>query len=75
MCHHKNAPNIRRQCAKAIDQWAQGVANRPNSLAGRPHYAASHRFASRACSLGSSNKESEAWSQWKLDLVVGQPRG
>jgi hypothetical protein len=33
---------MRRQCAKATDQWAQRVAGRPNSLAGRPHFSYSH---------------------------------
>jgi hypothetical protein len=36
-----------RQCAKATDQWALGVAGQPNPLAGWPHLAASHRLASR----------------------------
>jgi hypothetical protein len=67
-CHPRNAPDMRRNCAKAIDQWAQGVA-------GRPHFLASHGLASRACSLGGSNKESEARSWWKLDLVAARPHG
>jgi hypothetical protein len=25
-CHHRNAPDTRRQCAKATNQWIQGVA-------------------------------------------------
>jgi hypothetical protein len=29
---------MRRQCAKAADQWAQGVADRLNPLAGRPGF-------------------------------------
>jgi hypothetical protein len=59
-CHHGSAPDMRRQCAKVIDQWAQGVAGRPNSLADRPYFAASCGFASRARSLGGGNNESEA---------------
>jgi hypothetical protein len=35
---------MRRLCAKATDVWAQWVAGRPNSLAGRPHYATSVSF-------------------------------
>jgi hypothetical protein len=31
-CHHGNAPDTRRQCAKSTDQWAQGVAGRPAPL-------------------------------------------
>jgi hypothetical protein len=27
-CHPEDVPNMRRQCAKAPDQWAQGVASR-----------------------------------------------
>jgi hypothetical protein len=33
-CHPGNVPEMRRQCAKAANQWAQGVA-------GQPHFAAS----------------------------------
>jgi hypothetical protein len=29
-CHPRNIPDMRRQYAKAADQWAQGVAGRPN---------------------------------------------
>jgi hypothetical protein len=36
-CHLGNAPDTRRPCVKATDVWAQWVADRPNSLAGRPH--------------------------------------
>jgi hypothetical protein len=28
-CHAGDVPNTRRQCAKAVDQWASGVADRP----------------------------------------------
>jgi hypothetical protein len=28
-CHHGNVPDTRRRCAKATNQWAQGVASRP----------------------------------------------
>jgi hypothetical protein len=35
-CHPGDAPNMRRQCAKAANQWAQGVTGQPNPLAGRP---------------------------------------
>jgi hypothetical protein len=28
-CHPEDVPDMRRQCAKATDQWAQGVAGRP----------------------------------------------
>jgi hypothetical protein len=39
-CHPGGVPDMRRQCAKATDQWAQG-------LVGRPHFVASHGLASR----------------------------
>jgi hypothetical protein len=42
------------------DYWAQGVAGRPYTLAGQPHFVASHGFASQARSPGGGNKESEA---------------
>jgi hypothetical protein len=29
-CHPEYVPNMRRPCAKAADQWDQGVASRPN---------------------------------------------
>jgi hypothetical protein len=74
-CHPGNAPDTRRQCAKATDQWAQWVAGRPNSLADWPHFAASRGFASRAHSPGGGNKESEAESHWKPASVAAQPRG
>jgi hypothetical protein len=45
-CHHGNAPDTMRQCAKASDQWAQVVASQPNSLVGQSHLAASLGFAS-----------------------------
>jgi hypothetical protein len=32
-CHPRGVPDMRRQCAKAADQWAQGVADQPNFLA------------------------------------------
>jgi hypothetical protein len=43
-CHSGNAPDMRRPCAKATDVWAQWVAGRPNSMASRPHFAASCVF-------------------------------
>jgi hypothetical protein len=43
-CHPENAPDTRRQCAKATDVWAQSVAGWPISLAGWPHFVASHEF-------------------------------
>jgi hypothetical protein len=46
-CHLGGVPNMSRQCAKAADQWAQGVAGKPNPLGGQPHLAASHGLASR----------------------------
>jgi hypothetical protein len=70
-----NAPDMRSQCAKATDQWAQRVAGQPNSLADRPHFSSSHRLASQARSLGGGNKESEAGSRWKPDLVAARPHG
>jgi hypothetical protein len=45
-CHPGSVPDM-RQCAKAADQWAQGVVGRPNPLTDRPHLAASHGLASR----------------------------
>jgi hypothetical protein len=66
-CHSGNAPNTGRQCVKANDQWAQGVA-------GWPHFAASRRLASRVRSQGGGNKESKVESQWKLNSVAAQPR-
>jgi hypothetical protein len=32
----RDVPDMRRQCAKAADQWAQRVDDRPNPLVGRP---------------------------------------
>jgi hypothetical protein len=32
-CHPRDVPDMRRQCAKAANQWAQGVAGQPNPLA------------------------------------------
>jgi hypothetical protein len=46
-CLPRGVPDMRRQCAKAADQWAQGVAGWPNPQAGRPHLAASRGLASR----------------------------
>jgi hypothetical protein len=66
---------MRRQCAKVIDQWALVVAGRLKSLAGRPHFAASHELASWASSPGGGNTESEAGDWWKLHLVAARPRG
>jgi hypothetical protein len=37
-CHPGDVPNMRRQCAKAADQWNQGVAGQLNLLAGRPGF-------------------------------------
>jgi hypothetical protein len=45
-CHPRGVPDMRRQCAKAADQGAQGVAGQANPLASRPHLTASHRLAS-----------------------------
>jgi hypothetical protein len=70
-----NAPDMRRQCAKATDQWAQRVVGWPNSLTDRPHFSASRRLASQARSVGGSNKESEAGSWWKPNSVAGHPCG
>jgi hypothetical protein len=56
----------------ATDQWAQRVASRPNSLVGRPHFVASHRLASRACSPRGGNKESEAGTRWRPDSVAAR---
>jgi hypothetical protein len=39
-CHLRNVPDTKRQCAKAVDQWAHGVG-------GRPHFVASRGSASR----------------------------
>jgi hypothetical protein len=63
-----NAPDMRRQCANATDQWAQGVA-------GRPYFVAPHELASWARSVRGSNKESKAGSQWKPDSVATQSCG
>jgi hypothetical protein len=71
--HPGNAPDTRRQCVKVTDQWAQGVANRSNSLVDWPHFAASRGLASRAHSPRGGNKESGPGSQWKSDLVVARP--
>jgi hypothetical protein len=60
---------------RSLTSAPRGVAGRPHSLAGPPHFVASHGLASRAHSLGGSNKESEARSQWKPDPVAAQPRG
>jgi hypothetical protein len=46
-CHPGGVPNMRRQCAKAADQWAQGVAGRPNPLACQPHLTTTHGLATR----------------------------
>jgi hypothetical protein len=45
-CHLGGVPDTRRQCAKVADQWAEGVADWPNPLVGRPHLIASHGLAS-----------------------------
>jgi hypothetical protein len=37
-CHPRDVTDMRRECAKAVDQWAQGVADRPNPLAGQPRF-------------------------------------
>jgi hypothetical protein len=37
-CHPGDVRDKRRQYAKVTDQWAQGVAGRPNPLAGRPAF-------------------------------------
>jgi hypothetical protein len=73
--HPRNAPDTRRQCAKATIKWAQRAAGRPNSLAGQPNFVASHGLASWARFPGSGNKESKARSQWKPDSVAAQPHG
>jgi hypothetical protein len=31
-CHPGDVPDLRRQCAKAANQWAQGVAGRPGFM-------------------------------------------
>jgi hypothetical protein len=31
-CHPRDVPDTRRQCAKATDQWARGVAGRPGFM-------------------------------------------
>jgi hypothetical protein len=46
-CHLGDVPDMRRQCAKNIDQWAQGVADRPDPLAGRPCFMSMWPEASR----------------------------
>jgi hypothetical protein len=76
-CHHRNAPDTRRQCTKATDQWAQRVAGRTNSLAGRPHLTASHGFASWARSPGGGNKESKVSGHqtWWPTNHVARPAG
>jgi hypothetical protein len=75
--HPGNAPDMRRQCAKATDPWAYGVADRRNSLAGQPHFAAYCGLASEARSPGGDNKESEArnqtrWPQSHVASPTGQ---
>jgi hypothetical protein len=67
-CRHRNALDTSRKYAKDNDQWAQGVV-------GRTHFAASHVFASWARSPGGGNKESKAWSRWKLGSMASQLRG
>jgi hypothetical protein len=67
-CHPGNAHDTRRQCTKAIDQWAQRVAS-------RVHLAASCGLASRARSSGGGTKEFEVRSQWKRDSVATRSCG
>jgi hypothetical protein len=43
--------------------------------ADQPNFVASHELASWAHSPGGGNKESEARSHWKPDLVAARPRG
>jgi hypothetical protein len=40
-------PDTSRQCSKATDQLAQGVAHQPDPLAGQPHLVASRGLPSQ----------------------------
>jgi hypothetical protein len=68
-CHHGNAPDMRRQCAKATDQSAPGVVGRPNSLSGWPTFVACRGFASRpalheAVTRNPKLEVSGSWTRW-----------
>jgi hypothetical protein len=72
-CHPGNVPDT-RQCANATDQWAQGVAGRPNPwlvsptlqpLVGRLH----GDTLQEAVTVNPKSKVSGGWTLWLPDHV------
>jgi hypothetical protein len=44
MCHPGDVPDKRRQCTKATNQWAQGVAGRPGFMSVWPAASFTHVY-------------------------------
>jgi hypothetical protein len=65
--------DMRRQCAKSNDQWAQGVVSRPNPLSGQHHLEASRGLASQWHFLRGGRGESQTECQWRLNSMAGRP--
>jgi hypothetical protein len=67
-CHPRNAPDMRRPCAKATDMWAQWLAD-------QPQFAASHEFPWRLRSPRGGGMEPKACSRWRPHPMAGWPHG
>jgi hypothetical protein len=70
-CHHGNAPDTRRQCAKATDQWAQGVAGRPNSQVAGPTLCALQEAVTRNLKLEVGGSQTR-WPASHMARPAGQ---
>jgi hypothetical protein len=60
---------MRRQCAKAADQWARGAAGRPNPLAGRPCFMSVWPVASWTRVYTRRGRE----RQWRKSVEASPP--
>jgi hypothetical protein len=61
--------------AKPQVKRAQGPADQPNPLAGRPHFESIQAETWQLCSYIGSQEYPMPESQWKLGRVAGRPRG
>jgi hypothetical protein len=68
-CHPEDVPDTRRQCAKATDWWAQGVAGWPNPLADRPGFMSVWPEASWTCVYMRRGRP----RQWRKSVEASPP--
>jgi hypothetical protein len=71
-CHHGDVHDMRRQCAHATDQWAQGVAGRPGFMSIWPATSCTRVYTRRGRSRR-WRKSVEAEPHGRPATWLGQP--